>query len=235
MWCCMWGRRLRGNSAACSTVCWFSVPSPATHNQIGPFWCWFLVGWVCVCSRILGSLQRTLLWGWEFLLLLPQPPQVFSVRGFEALFPWTGSLDCAVYLLPSCSSQFICRRMWDHPVCQPPPYCESSLPGCPSPPFLQVWMNASLTRWLSDFPSVQFSVSSGCFLFLNLLLSFFWLCEEAQCVYLCLHLGQKSEKYNFNIIFNFFLLFCFQWDDDVSLFHFLLLLVNITSHRKVGV
>ena len=27
------------------------------------------------------------------------------------------------------------------------------------------------------------------FLFLNLLLSFFWLCEEAQCVYLHLHLG----------------------------------------------
>ena len=24
------------------------------------------------------------------------------------------------------------------------------------------------------------------------LLSFFWLCEEAQCVYLCLHLGRKS-------------------------------------------
>ena len=28
----------------------------------------------------------------------------------------------------------------------------------------------------------DFSVSSGCFLFLNLLLSFIWLCEEAQCV-----------------------------------------------------
>ena len=30
------------------------------------------------------------------------------------------------------------------------------------------------------------------FLFLNLLLSFFWLCEEAQCVYLHFHLGGKS-------------------------------------------
>ena len=27
---------------------------------------------------------------------------------------------------------------------------------------------------------------------LKLLLSFFWLCKEAQCVYLCLHLGRKS-------------------------------------------
>ena len=38
---------------------------------------------------------------------------------------------------------------------------------------------SSLTPWLSDFHTVQFSVSSGWFLFFNLLLSFFWLCEEA--------------------------------------------------------
>ena len=30
--------------------------------------------------------------------------------------------------------------------------------------------------------TVQFSGSSGCFLFLKLLLFFFWLCEEAQCI-----------------------------------------------------
>ena len=31
------------------------------------------------------------------------------------------------------------------------------------------------------------------FFVFKLLLSFFWLCEDAQCVYLCLHLGQKSK------------------------------------------
>ena len=31
----------------------------------------------------------------------------------------------------------------------------------------------------------------GLFFVFKLLLSFFWLCEEAQCVYLRLHLGQK--------------------------------------------
>ena len=46
-----------------------------------------------------GSFQWTLLWGWEFLLL-PQPPQVFSVRGFGALFPRTGTLGCGVCLAP---------------------------------------------------------------------------------------------------------------------------------------
>ena len=29
----------------------------------------------------------------------------------------------------------------------------------------------------------------------TLLLSFFWLCEEAQCVYLCPHLGQKKRYF----------------------------------------
>ena len=45
---------------------------------------------------------------------------------------------------------------------------ESSLPSCSSPPLLPVWMNvSSLTPWLLDFHTVRFSVSSGCFLFLN--------------------------------------------------------------------
>ena len=115
-----------------------------------------------------GSLQQTLLWGWEFLLLPPQPPPVFSIRGLRLYFPslepwvaWSASL-------PSCSSWFICTRMWGHLVHQPPPCCESSLAGCPSPPLLPVWMNvSSLSPWLSDFHTVRFSVSSGCFLFLN--------------------------------------------------------------------
>ena len=51
---------------------------------------------------------------------------------------------------------------------------------------------SSLIPWLSNFHTVQFSGSSGYFLFLNLLLSFFWLCKEAKYIYLCLHLGRNS-------------------------------------------
>ena len=36
----------------------------------------------------------------SFLPLPPQPPQVFSVRGFEALFPCAGTLGCVVCLAP---------------------------------------------------------------------------------------------------------------------------------------
>ena len=41
-------------------------------------------------------------------------------------------------------------------------------PGCASLPLLPVWINvSSLSPWLSDFHVVRFSVSSGCFFFLN--------------------------------------------------------------------
>ena len=46
-----------------------------------------------------GPLQWTLLWDWE-LLLLPQPPQVFTVRGFEVLVSHARTLGCPVCLSP---------------------------------------------------------------------------------------------------------------------------------------
>ena len=52
--------------------------------------------------------------------------------------------------------------------------------SCPSLPLLTVWMNVSLTPWLSNFHEVWISGSSGCFLFLSLLLLFFWLCKEVK-------------------------------------------------------
>ena len=108
--------------------------------------------------------------------LLPQPPLVFTARGFEALFPCAGTLVCLVcclvhLLLPCRPAAALPTLLHNVPPCwvlQPPPCHESSPPSCVSPPLLPVWMNASsLTPWLSDFHTVQFSVSSGCCLFLN--------------------------------------------------------------------
>ena len=62
----------------------------------------------------------------------------------------------------------------------------------PSPPLLPVWVNVSLTPRLSEFHAVWFSGTSGWLLFLNWLLSFFWLCEEGKHFYLCLHLVWNS-------------------------------------------
>ena len=94
------------------------------------------------------------------------PTGVFS-HWFEALFPHAGALGCIVchrVALLTCS---IIRHLAGS-TSRPPPCFRSSPSGCPSLPLLPVWMNvSSLTPWLLDFHTVQFSVSSGCFLFLN--------------------------------------------------------------------
>ena len=156
------------------------------------------------------------LWGWEFLPP-PQPPQVFTARDFEVLFPCSGTLGCTVCLAPP-----LFLPAYPHTNVEPPGLPATILvlvhvlptPGCLSPPILPGWMNvSSLTPWLLDFHTVRFSGSSGWFLFLNWLLSFFCLCEEAKCVYLSLHLHCKSDLNIFNIwvywlFFVFFLRFC---------------------------
>ena len=50
------------------------------------------------------------------------------------------------------------------------------------------FLNSLVVRLLYS----SISGRSGYFLVLNVLLSFFWLCEEAKYIYLRLHLGQKS-------------------------------------------
>ena len=87
-----------------------------------------------------GSLQQTLLCGWEFLMLPPQPPQVFSIRGFRLYFPTLELWVLQCVSLPSCYSQFICTQMWDNPLCQPPPCQVCLLLLCPksSSPWLPV-------------------------------------------------------------------------------------------------
>ena len=118
--------------------------------------------------RPCGSLPQHLLWGWKFLPLPPRPPQEFSVRGFEALLPHTGTLGCSVCLAPQ-----LFLLVYPHVSM-----------GSPGPPVttlqwvLSAWLPVStpptgldecffFNSWLSDFHTVRFSVSSGCFLFLN--------------------------------------------------------------------
>ena len=109
-------------------------------------------------------------------MLPPQPPQVFSMGGlrlyFPTLEPWvvrsvTWSTSCCLasqlQLCPPCSTIHHLSGSASHHLATSP-LC----PGCPSLPHLPVWMSvSSLSPWLSNFHTVQFSVSSGCFLFLN--------------------------------------------------------------------
>ena len=108
------------------------------------------------------------------------PTGVFN-QWFDALFPHAGTLGCVachpVHQLlphqPAAALPTLLHNLPPHWVCQPTPCSMSSLPGCPSPPLLPVWMNvSSLSPWLLDFHTVQFSGSSGWFLFLNCCPSF---------------------------------------------------------------
>ena len=158
----MWGRVLIGNNGTCPTLCWFSVTPSAPHNQIGPFWCCSLSGWVCVQSRPLWVSPRN---SPVRLGVSPAtastPTGVFTQR-FEALFPHAGTLGCMVcftsppalpvYLRSNMGSRGLPATTLPTQVIELLPCHESSPPGCPSPPLLLVWMNiSSLTPWLSDF------------------------------------------------------------------------------------
>ena len=96
LWRCTWGRGPIGSNGACSTLCWFSITSSATHKQIGPLWCWFLSGWVCVHSRPLWvSPTNSPVRLGVSPAAASTPTGVFNQR-FEALFPRAGTLGCVV-------------------------------------------------------------------------------------------------------------------------------------------
>ena len=127
------------------------------------------------------------------------PTGVFN-QWFQALFPLTGNLGCRVYhlvyqLLPCWPTAPLPTPLHNPPphwFCQLSPCRESSPPGCLSPPLLPVWMNVSSLFGCQT--SIQFDFLSILVVFVfKWLLSFFWLCKEAQCVYLCLRLGLKLK------------------------------------------
>ena len=130
---------------------------------------------------------------------MPQPPRVFSIRYLRLYFPTLELWVARSLLLPSCSSWFICTLMWGCSLCQLPPHLTSP-PAATLPRVLSIQLPVSVPPTGLDDCFFFISLVVGLpyssifcqfwfFLFLNLLLSFFWLCEEAQCVYLCLHLG----------------------------------------------
>ena len=194
----MWGRGPRGSNATCSALRWLSVTSPTTLKQIGPFWCWFLGGWVCAHSRTLWVSQMNSP-GRLGVSPTTATPIVFHNRRFWGFLfqSWNPGLHglSGSPVVPPGLSAHKCGTAWSSSC-----HLAACLlhPNCQSPPLLPVWMNVSSSiPWFLDFHIVWFSGSYGYFLFLPLLLSSFWLCEEAKCIYLYLHIVQKSLDLNF--------------------------------------
>ena len=122
----------------------------------------------CVHSRTLWTLPTDCPVRLTVSPATASPTQVFTTRGFEALFPCAGTLGCTVCLTPqlflpvyphanvgpvglpgllatALPAQYASRRLAMHPVCA----------SCPSLPLLQVWMNvSSLAPWWLDFHTV---------------------------------------------------------------------------------
>ena len=73
---------------------------------------------------------------------MPQSLQVFSVRGFEALFPCTGTLGCTVCLAPQLFFLVYLYANVGPPSSSSCHLATSPLhPSCPCLPLLLVWMS----------------------------------------------------------------------------------------------
>ena len=136
-----------------------------------------------------GSLQWTLLWGWEFPATTTPHRFFFTAWGFESLVsPWWNpgfhSLSRSLFVPPGLSAQ-------ECGIARPP---ATALP-CPLHPVAHLSPSYHLDECVFNslvvgLPCKRFSHSSGCSLFLNWLLSFFWLFEEAKYFCLWLYLGR---------------------------------------------
>ena len=148
------------------------------------------------------------------------PTGVFSQR-FEALLPRAGALGCVVpFAPPPFLLIYLCanvglrgllavtplaRLSYSPPrLCVPPPCCESSHPLArllPSAPPTGLDECFFFISFVIGLPYSLIFCQFWLFFVFKLLLSFFWLCEEAQCVYLHLHLGRQSKFSLFLVCF----------------------------------
>ena len=129
------------------------------------------------------------------------PTGVFN-QGFEALFPSAGTLGGGVcrpvhQLLPRHPAAALPTLLHN-----PPPHWVHQLPPCHKSSLPRLSISAPPTGldecffFISLVVRLPYSLIFCQFwlFFVFKLLSSFWLCEEAQCVYLCFHLGQKSLR-----------------------------------------
>ena len=125
-------------------------------------------------------------------LPLTQSLLVFASRSYGNLSSWHWNPELGA----SCEVGVPCS--WDIP-----PEFSSTTHGCGSHlfcfsvslPLLPVWMDmVSLNYVAVGLPFDSISDSSKWWLFYNLVVILMWLCKEVSCVFLWLHLDQKSPN-----------------------------------------
>ena len=124
---------------------------PLPISKLGPSGADSQVGGFVYILGPCGSLQQTLLCGWEFLPL-PQPPQVLKVRGFKALFFCARTLGCEVCLAPQLFLLTYLQANVGLPALPATTLPQVLHPSCLFPPLLPVRVTVfSLTPRLLDF------------------------------------------------------------------------------------
>ena len=126
LWCCMWGRGREGMMALAPLSARFQSLRPLSTIKLGPSGADSWVDGLVHAPGPCGSLQWPLLWGWDFLLLPPHAPLVFSIRGVRLYFPVLEPWVVWSVLLPRHSSWFIYVWMWGRTAC-PVPQSTTSL------------------------------------------------------------------------------------------------------------
>ena len=81
------GEGPRGSNGACSPLHRVSATPSASHNQIGPLWCWFPSGWACAHSRPLWVSPTSSPVRLGVSPAAAPTPTVFSIRGLRLYFP----------------------------------------------------------------------------------------------------------------------------------------------------
>ena len=123
---------------------------------------------------------------------------------FEALCPHTGTPGWVVCFAPQ-----LFLPVYLHSNVGPPALLVATSLGPPATTLLRVLASrlpvSALPACLDECVFFNCLVVglpySGIFCQFWLFLSFFWLCEEAQCVYLCLHLGWKPRNASICLFF----------------------------------
>ena len=132
------GEGLRGSNGARSTLCQVQSLPPLPTIKLGPCGVDSRMGELVHALGPCGSLQQTLLWGWEFLLL-PQPHRCLQSEVWGFISPrWNSGLRGLSPGPPSAALPAICSFAHPTPLHNPPPcwvqqllpYHESSPPGC---------------------------------------------------------------------------------------------------------
>ena len=174
---------------------------------------------------------------------------MFSLRGLRLYFltlePWvarSASLPaiCPVYLcanvglqgLPATTLWGLPDAAWPAPfhnrwVHQPPPCQESSPPPLPvSAPPTSLDECFFFISLVVELPYSSIFCQFWLFFVFKLLLSFFWLCKEAQCVNLRLHLGQNLGLQS-HILFLLFFYLCIPYTFCFRKFLFFSVIVDV--------